>query len=243
METIKKESLYSESLYKKQTTNYYKQTHSFNKPVAPEMLDGVKSKVFSGKRFLDLFLGGVGFLVYAILFPFIALGIKLSSKGPVIFKQKRTGMNGEVFNCYKFRTMHLVDKTPRNGKPVITEKRDRRIFKFGKFLRKMNLDELPQIINVLEGNMSLVGPRPYPVEECAYWNGVFDDHYYRYIMKPGITGLAQVKGYRGGTLDENLMRARLNYDLIYIEKNSPLLDLRVISKTAYQMVTRKTNGH
>ncbi len=200
-------------------------------------------KEYFGKRFADVILGIMGLLIYASLFPIIALGIKIASPGPVIFKQKRTGLFGKSFTCYKFRTMHLVEKKSRNGEPVITEKGDRRIFRFGQFLRKTNLDELPQIINVLQGHMSLVGPRPYPVEECKYWDEVFDDHYYRYIMMPGVTGLAQAKGFRGGTLDEHKMRKRLDYDLIYTEKNSLFYDLKIIWLTVYRMFARKTNGH
>jgi len=200
-------------------------------------------KGYFGKRLTDVILGTAGFLIYAFLFPFIAIGIKIASPGPVIFKQKRTGFFGESFTCYKFRTMHLIEKKPKNGEPIITEKGDRRIFSFGQFLRKTNLDELPQILNVLQGHMSLVGPRPYPVEECRYWDEVFDDHYYRYIITPGVTGLAQAKGFRGGTLDEHKMRKRLDYDLIYTEKNSFFYDIKIIWLTVYRMFARKTNGH
>ncbi len=211
--------------------------------VKPEDFENKEVRVYRGNRALDVIFGSIGVLLYGLIYPFIALGIKLGSPGPVIFKQKRTGQDGEVFHCHKFRTMHVVDKTRQNGKPVITERGDSRIFGFGQLLRKLNLDELPQIINVLKGDMSLVGPRPYPVDECAYWNDVFDDHHLRYMVKPGVSGLAQVKGYRGGTLDEEHMRTRLNYDLIYIEKNSVSIDLYVIGKTVLQMVTRQTNGH
>lgn len=227
----------------KNRTYHHQKTEFRHHTVDSDLFTEEEARIFSGKRALDLVIGSIGYVVYLILFPFIALGIKLSSRGPVIYRQKRTGINGEIFYCYKFRTMHMVGKYQQNGKPDITKKNDPRIFAFGQFLRKMNLDELPQIKNVLNGDMSLVGPRPYPVEECSYWNSVFNDHYYRYIMKPGITGLAQVKGYRGGTLDENLMRTRLNFDLIYIEKNSLILDLHIIFKTMLQMLVRKTNGH
>ncbi|REL37545.1 capsular biosynthesis protein [Rhodohalobacter sp. SW132] len=215
----------------------------FKESIHSEQFNDIRIKPYPVKRKIDLVLGAAGFLVYMLLFPFIALGIKLSSRGPVLFKQPRTGRNGAVFQCYKFRTMHVVQKQSKNGQPVVTQKGDNRIFGFGQFLRKMNLDELPQIINVMKGDMSLVGPRPYPVEECAYWNNTFDDHYYRYILTPGITGYAQARGLRGGTLDVELMRRRLDNDLIYIEKNSLKLDLMIIYRTVAQMVTRKTNGH
>ncbi|TVR34346.1 MAG: sugar transferase [Balneolaceae bacterium] len=205
--------------------------------------DELTKKGFYGKRLTDVILGTAGFLIFTFLFPFIALGIKIASPGPVIFKQKRIGLFGKSFTCYKFRTMHFIEMKSKNGEPVITEKGDQRIFKFGQFLRKMNLDELPQILNVLQGQMSLVGPRPYTVDECRYWDEIFDDHYYRYILAPGVTGLAQANGFRGGTLDEHKMRKRLDYDLIYTEKSSLLLDFQIIWLTIYRMFVRKTNGH
>jgi len=211
--------------------------------VKPYQFAEIEEKNYDSKRMVDLLIGSLAFVIYAFLFPFIAMGIKLSSRGPVLFKQKRTGKNGEIFHCYKFRTMHVLKAIQKDGKPVVTKKGDTRIFSFGQFLRKANLDELPQIVNVMKGDMSLVGPRPYPVEECAYWNNRFDDHYYRYILQPGITGFAQAKGYRGGTLEDDLMRKRLDYDLIYVEKNSLRMDLRIIWLTVFCMLTRKTNGH
>lgn len=196
-----------------------------------------------GKSSIDFFLGCFALAFFLVLYPFIALGIKLSSRGPVIFKQKRTGQNGHEFTCYKFRTMHRIDLRKIDGKPVITTKGDKRIFAFGQFLRKTNLDELPQILNVIKGDMSLVGPRPYPVDECAYWNTTFDDFFYRYAVKPGISGYAQVMGYRGGTLDEEHMRQRLDKDLIYVQKQNLGLDLKIIFRTVTQMIYRNTNAH
>ncbi|MEX2600429.1 MAG: sugar transferase [Balneolaceae bacterium] len=207
-------------------------------------IPNLQVREYKGKRLLDLTVGIFGMAVFLVLTPFIALAIKLSSKGPVFFKQKRTGKNGVVFTCYKFRTMKEGAKLESpEGAPDITLKGDNRIFTFGKFLRYLNLDELPQIINVFKGDMSLVGPRPYPVDECAYWNSMFDDFYYRYSVKPGITGYAQVKGFRGGTLDKESIRKRTNFDLIYVQKNSLLLDIKTIALTVTQMVNLETNGH
>src|SRR5699024_6980454 len=141
------------------------------------------TKEFKGKKIIDIAFGMLIFLAFIITFPFIALGIKLSSKGPVIFKQLRTGLNGKEFTCYKFRTMHQIRLQRIDGKPIITKKGDRRVFDFGKILRRTSLDELPQIINVIKGDMSLIGPRPYPVNECAYWSYTFNDFYYRYAVK------------------------------------------------------------
>ena len=203
----------------------------------------LREKTYTGKRAIDCVLGGIGFIFFALVAPFIALGIKLSSKGPVIFKQDRTGQNGRKFTCYKFRTMHQLDLKRIDGKPVVTKKGDRRIFNFGSFLRRTNLDELPQIINVLKGDMSLIGPRPYPVDECVHWNNTFEDFYYRYAVKPGISGYAQVTGYRGGTLDEDHMRSRLDKDLVYVQKQTLLFDLKVIWHTVLQMLKLETNAH
>lgn len=220
-----------------------KEKEEFKEAIRPEQFKEIVTRPYSLKDRVDQLIGVAVFIVFLVLYPIIALGIKLSSRGPVLFKQPRTGKNGRVFYCYKFRTMHVVKLTAKNGKPVVTQKGDNRIFAFGQFLRRMNLDELPQIMNVMKGEMSLVGPRPYPVEECAYWNETFDDHYYRYSLKPGITGFAQAKGFRGGTLDDELMRKRLDYDLIYVEKNNLRLDLRIIWLTVTCMLTRNTNAH
>lgn len=208
-----------------------------------ERFSELQIRNYSGKRLLDLAIGSIAFLAFILLYPVIAMGIKLSSPGPVIFRQKRTGVFGNPFTCYKFRTMHLVEKRSENGKPVVTQKGDSRIFSFGQFLRKTNLDELPQILNVMKGEMSLVGPRPYPVQECRYWDGIFDDHFYRYIVTPGITGYAQARGLRGGTLEEHAMRKRLDFDLIYTEKNNLAFDVKIIWMTVARMIVRKTNGH
>lgn len=195
------------------------------------------------KRLLDLFLCLITISFYLVVFPIIFLGIKLSSKGPVIYKQPRTGQFGTVFICYKFRTMRAIEKRSENGKPIVTSKGDIRIFSFGKFLRKTNLDELPQVFNVLKGEMSFVGPRPYAINECAYWNSTFSDFYKRYYVKPGITGLAQVKGYRGGTHDRGHMRSRLDYDLLYARKHKFLMDIKILFKTSLQMLRLNTNAH
>jgi lipopolysaccharide/colanic/teichoic acid biosynthesis glycosyltransferase len=202
----------------------------------------IRGQVY-GKRAFDIIIGSVAFIVLAILYPIIALGIKINSSGQVVYKQKRAGLKGEVFICYKFRTMHIVEKRKYDNTPIVTKHGDSRIFGFGNILRKTNLDELPQVINVLRGEMSLVGPRPYTVDECNHWNSIFDDFYYRYMVKPGITGYAQVSGYRGGTLDKHHMRRRLDKDLVYIEKHSILLDLKIIFKTVKQMVSFRTNAH
>jgi len=242
-ETVSGEAFISvrESIFKEYSEK--EESGSQFRPAFQTKFESLAAKTYIGKRSIDLVLASIGLLVFAILFPFIALGIKLSSKGPVVYRQKRTGQNGKQFTCYKFRTMHELSLRRIYGKPVVTQKGDKRIFWFGSLLRKLNLDELPQIINVLEGNMSVVGPRPYPVEECAHWNTTFDDFFYRYAVKPGISGYAQVLGYRGGTLDEEHMRSRLDKDLVYVQKQSMWFDLKVVFLTVKQMLHLDTNAH
>lgn len=205
--------------------------------------ESLANKTFRGKRSIDLAIGCLAFAVFLIVYPVFGLFIKLSSRGPILYKQRRTGQHGHEFICYKFRTMHQLDLRRIDGKPVVTQENDKRVFWFGSLLRMTNLDELPQVLNVLKGDMSLIGPRPYPIEECAHWNNTFDDFFYRYAVKPGISGLAQVKGYRGGTLEEEHMRKRLDYDLIYVEKQSLSLDLYVLGRTVFKMIHLDTDGH
>ncbi len=197
----------------------------------------------ASRIFIDGLLGIFALLTFLILYPFISLGIKLNSRGSILYKQLRTGKNGKQFVCYKFRTMHEINLRRIDGKPIITKKGDKRIFWFGTLLRRTSLDELPQILNVLKGDMSIIGPRPYPVKECSYWNAAFDDFYYRYAVKPGITGLAQINGYRGGTLDEEHMRKRLKHDLVYVKKTSLKVDLYILGKTFEKIVMPDDNAH
>lgn len=201
-------------------------------------------RLIVGKRWVDLLLALAGIVVTLPFLPVAALVIKLSSSGPVFFKQERKGKGGRPFTCYKLRTMHTYSRqTKKNSDPNITQKGDDRIFKFGQFLRDHNLDELPQLYNVLRGDMSLVGPRPYMVVECEYWKDIFDDFKKREQVKPGLSGLAQVNGYRGGILDEEHMRTRLDYDLIYIKSYGIRIDLMIIAKTVLQMLSLNTNAH
>lgn len=225
------------------TKRWDRQTESSSAETAAHKFQAMSGKEYGSKRLLDLLLSAFGIILLVLCWPVIALGVKLSSPGPVIYRQKRTGQNGREFTCLKFRTMHRVNLRRLDGKPVVTRREDRRIFPFGRLLRKTNLDELPQMINVWRGEMSLVGPRPYPVEECRHWNMTFDDFFCRYAVKPGISGYAQVTGYRGGTLDETHMRKRLNRDLVYVETQSLKLDLKIIGKTVFQMLHLAPGSH
>lgn len=202
-----------------------------------------KSNNYTGKRSLDIVLSIIGLSFYALIFPIIYLGIKISDGGSYHFKQERIGFNGVSFQIFKLRTMSTFYSNNRIRRPALTKRNDERVYPFGRILRKTNLDELPQLLNVLKGEMSLVGPRPYMMNESQYWLEKFEDYPYRYSVKPGITGLAQVKGYRGGTFDEVHMRKRLDFDLIYTEKQSLFLDLKIITSTVFQMLKFKTKAH
>ncbi len=184
------------------------------------------------KRALDLAGAGFGLVVLFPLMAAIAVAIKASSAGPVFFRQQRYGRNGVPFTVLKFRTMHmhLCDRTGVSQ----TVENDPRLTAIGRFLRKSNFDELPQLWNVLKGDMSLVGPRPHVPGMLAA--GVpyedFDPRYMdRHRVRPGITGLAQVEGYRGETRDTHSALTRLEHDLRYIDEQSLALDIRIILRT------------
>lgn len=182
-------------------------------------------------------------VVFSPLMVIFAFAIRLSSQGPIVHVQERTGRNGRVFRCYKFRTMYAVQRIlPLKG-PIITVPEDPRITPFGRILRKLNLDELPQLVNVLRGDMSLVGPRPFNTAECAYWRERIEGWDFRYRMRPGITGWAQVMGFRGGTLDQDSMEQRLRRDIAYLESVSFGLDLLILAKTVRSMLFLDTRAH
>ena len=170
--------------------------------------------------------------VFSWLWPIIALAIKASSPGSVFFKQYREGRNNRRFVLYKFRSMIPESKdTDENGKYQQAKKDDPRITKVGRLLRRTNFDELPQFINVLRGEMSLVGPRPHPIPLDAESKEETQKYMQRYLVKPGITGWAQVHGHRGETRKPGEMQQRINYDLWYIDNWSIWLDIQIIAKT------------
>ncbi|MEM6845181.1 MAG: exopolysaccharide biosynthesis polyprenyl glycosylphosphotransferase [Bacteroidota bacterium] len=172
------------------------------------------------------------------LFPLIALAIRLDSPGPTLFKQLRPGKNNQLFWCYKFRTMR-VDS---DGQKQAT-KNDNRITRVGAFLRKTSLDELPQFYNVLEGHMSVVGPRPNLVVHLEEYPKVIKDYPARHWVTPGITGYAQVNGYRGETRETHQMAKRVEYDILYMENWSLMLDLKIIGLTVYNMIKGEDNAY
>jgi Undecaprenyl-phosphate glucose phosphotransferase len=161
--------------------------------------------------------------------PLIAIGVKLSSKGPVLFKQKRNGWGGRQITIYKFRTMIIHEE--KKGQITQASKSDSRVTKFGEFLRKTSLDELPQFFNVLQGRMSIVGPRPHAVAHNEYYKDLIDAYMQRHKVKPGITGWAQVNGWRGETEHINKMQRRIEHDLFYIDNWSLWFDIKIIFLT------------
>ena len=180
------------------------------------------------KRAFDVVMSGL-FLCTAFPIIYIIVGsiIKITSPGPIFFKQKRNGINGKEFWCYKFRSM----KVNKDADRIQATKNDPRKTKFGDFMRKTNIDELPQLINVFMGDMSLVGPRPHMLKHTEEYSALIDNYMVRHWVKPGITGWAQVTGFRGETKELYQMEGRVEADIWYMEHWSFLLDLFIIYKT------------
>ncbi|KQC30606.1 exopolysaccharide biosynthesis polyprenyl glycosylphosphotransferase [Flagellimonas eckloniae] len=173
----------------------------------------------------------VSVLLLSWLLPLIGLLIKLDSKGPIYFRQNRPGFNEEGFGCYKFRTMRINNETEKSA-----TRNDPRITKLGAFLRRTSLDELPQFVNVLFGQMSVVGPRPHLWRQNHEYNTTVQKYMLRHYVKPGITGLAQAKGYRGEIEKEEDIINRTRYDFFYIENWSLLLDIKIIIQTIFNIL-------
>ncbi|MCL4160997.1 UNVERIFIED_CONTAM: hypothetical protein GTU68_030058, partial [Idotea baltica] len=167
------------------------------------------------KRGFDLIVGSLILIMIALPMCAIAIGVKLSSPGPVFFKQNRYGINGEKIGVWKFRSMRVMDAG--EGSVVQATKEDPRITKFGRLMRRTSLDELPQFFNVLSGSMSIVGPRPHAVSHNEEYRSQIKRYMLRHKVKPGITGLAQVNGFRGETDTIEKMEGRIRYDLEYIQ--------------------------
>ena len=198
---------------------------------------GILETPFTGtnamvKRISDIVLASLILVLISPLLLLIALGVKLSSPGPIIFRQKRNGLDGEEITVYKFRSMRAMD----NGAVVKqATKGDPRITRFGAFIRRTSLDELPQFYNVLQGRMSIVGPRPHAVAHNEQYRKMIKAYMVRHKVKPGITGWAQVNGHRGETDTIEKMEARVEYDLEYLRNWSLGLDLLIIARTARLM--------
>lgn len=191
------------------------------------------------KRVFDIVLSILFLIPTIIILPIVSLIIKLQSPGPVLFKQLRTGLDGRDFYCYKFRSMHVNNEADK----VQATKDDPRKFPFGSLMRKLNIDELPQFVNVLIGNMSIVGPRPHMLEHTKQYSQLIDKYMVRHFVKPGVTGWAQVSGYRGETKELWQMEGRVKRDIWYMEHWSIWLDIRIIWLTFRNILIQDKNAY
>ena len=195
----------------------------------------VSTALLLQKEIVSFLVSGVLFVLFLPLFPLIALLIKLDSKGPVFHRQERVGQDGKLFTLWKFRSMRQ-DAEKQSG-PVWSAKQDSRVTRVGRYLRRSRLDELPQLYNILKGDMSLVGPRPERLHFVKQLSDIIPFYNLRHVVKPGVTGWAQIK-YRYGNSVEDAVE-KLQYDLFYIKNLSWLLDLIIIFDTAKTVLVRK----
>jgi len=190
------------------------------------------------KRIEDIVVAGAAVVVLSPLLLVLALGVKLSSPGPVLFRQRRHGLGGKEFWMLKFRSMRV--HAEQTDKITQATRNDPRVTRFGGFLRRTSLDELPQFFNVIGGSMSVVGPRPHAIQHNNQYEKLIERYMHRHYVKPGITGWAQVNGLRGETPDLRSMKKRVQYDIDYIRRWSATLDLRIIMLTAFKVLGQKT---
>ena len=203
-----------------------------------EPLDDVGNRI--KKRLFDLAISSlVTIFILSWLIPFVALLIWLDSRGPIFFIQQRSGKNGKTFNCIKFRSM----KVNKESNEKQATKNDKRITMLGSFLRKSNLDEMPQFINVLMSDMSIVGPRPHMLKHTDDYSKLLNRYMVRHFLKPGITGWAQIHGYRGEIKHMQDINNRVEYDLWYLENWNVWLDTRIILLTAFNMAKGEKNAY
>ena len=186
-----------------------------------------------GKRGLDILCGSLMLLLCLPFGLLIALLVKLDSPGPVLFRQQRIGLAGQPFQIFKFRTMHVLED---GGAVVQATRGDPRVTRLGRLLRKFGLDELPQLLNVLAGDMSLVGPRPHAVLHADYYGGRITNYAYRHHVRPGITGWAQINGARGATPTLTDMQARIDLDRWYVDHGSLAIDLVILARTPMEVL-------
>jgi len=188
------------------------------------------------KRALDLLVAVPALFVLAPLMAVVAIAVRLDSKGSVLFRQTRLGLGGKPFDIIKFRTMTVME----NGDVIRQASRnDSRVTRIGHFLRTFSLDELPQLINVLKGEMSIIGPRPHARAHDEMYGRLIDCYALRQNMKPGITGWAQVHGLRGETPTIDIMRARVDYDLWYVNNANIALDIEILFRTLLEVFRRR----
>ena len=190
------------------------------------------------KRIFDILFAGTFLIFFPLILIPVGIAIKISSPGPIFFKQKRSGYRGRDFYCYKFRTMKVnADADTRQA-----TKDDPRKTRLGDFLRRTSIDELPQFINVLCGDMSVVGPRPHMLKHTQEYSALIDQYMVRHYIKPGITGWAQIQGYRGQTEELWQMERRVECDVWYIENWSTMLDIKIILRTIYNAIHGEKNA-
>lgn len=209
-------------------------TRSLGSALCVELQRGPLTAVeCAGKRVIDLIVAGLALIVFAPLLAAAAVAIKLDSSGPIFFRQQRCGFNGRIFSIRKFRTMHVLEDGP-----VIVQARplDQRVTPVGKWLRRTSFDELPQLLNVLDGSMSLVGPRPHAVAHDGQFDKLVRNYAFRRRVKPGLTGWAQVHGCRGPTSTPAMIEGRVQYDLWYIDNWSLRLDLAILMRTPLEVL-------
>lgn len=188
------------------------------------------------KRLLDIIGASIGLVMLAPLMILSAIAIKLDSPGPVFFRQSRNGFNAKQFSIFKFRTMTVME----DGATVVQAKRfDPRVTRIGRLLRRSSIDEVPQLINVVKGEMSLVGPRPHALAHDGHYGRLLSDYAFRHHVRPGITGWAQVKGFRGETAQVEQMKGRIDCDLWYINNWSLALDLKILMLTCLELTNRR----
>jgi putative colanic acid biosynthesis UDP-glucose lipid carrier transferase len=196
-------------------------------PVALET-GAARMHASSLKRAMDVLVAGCGLLFLAPVLLLVALVIRLETPGPVLFRQRRTGRGGKIFYMYKFRSMYATEDGAAIKQATPD---DPRITRFGAFLRRTSIDEIPQLLNVLKNDMSLIGPRPHAVAHDVLYGALIDEYRLRFLAKPGISGLAQVSGHRGATPDSEAMARRVALDLDYIASWSFALDIRILIRT------------
>jgi Undecaprenyl-phosphate glucose phosphotransferase len=187
----------------------------------------------AAKRAFDITVATVGLLAIAPFLLVVSLAVWIESPGPVLFRQARGGFNGRAFHILKFRTMRVMEDGPMITQATLN---DRRLTRIGRWLRRSSVDELPQLINVLRGDMSLVGPRPHALAHDAQYSSLISNYPYRHHVKPGITGWAQVNGFRGETARVSLMKQRIDLDLWYVTNWSFWLDLRILFWTVLEVL-------
>ncbi|MCM1162800.1 MAG: undecaprenyl-phosphate glucose phosphotransferase [Muribaculaceae bacterium] len=217
----------------------FRQTQIGTVPVMAVLNNPLESNINAAmKRGFDILFSSAFLLVSPLIFIPVAIAIKLTSPGPVFFRQRRTGYMGNEFWCYKFRTMHVNN----DADSLQASKDDPRKTSLGDFLRRTSIDELPQFYNVLRGEMSVVGPRPHMLKHTEDYSRLISNYMVRHFIKPGITGWAQVMGYRGQTEELWQMERRVEHDIWYIEHWSFLLDVKIIIRTIINALHKDQNA-